>query len=53
MTLIEEWQKLSGKDARSKKTQNLKKVKDTFSAIKKDIENKIIDVTEERASFTK
>lgn len=53
MTLIEEWQKLSSKDARSKKAQNLKKVKDTFSAIKKDIENKIIDVTEEQASLTK
>lgn len=51
MTLIEEWQKLPSKTARTKRKEMEKKVKDTFSVIKKDIEQKLIDVTEEQSQF--
>jgi hypothetical protein len=52
MTLIEEWQKLNPKTARSNRSKMKKKVTDTFSLIKKDIEQKLIDVTEEQAAVT-
>jgi len=51
MTFIENWQKLSVKSANSQREKLKKEVRTTFSAIKKDIEKKIIDVTEEQAKL--
>ncbi|MFY7993570.1 MAG: hypothetical protein ACOVP4_09785 [Bacteriovoracaceae bacterium] len=52
MTFIESWQKLTPKAAEAARPQIKKEVTKTFSQIKKDIEQKIIDVTEEQANLT-